>query len=357
LSRDAKSTDSFHAGPTAPDGRDGEVAGHDSIKPDGTGDGAGLPEAEDPQGKAEGSKAVSGLGSTDTGGHVDSIQMDNSSGNSKCQSPRVASVVVPQVMLTEDSHSSNKDCGETNICDKQHDDFCNSSGGSASKQTVHPVGYLHDDGAVEARAELGDDRNAGQEAQSNSPPIAIDDCANKGDLNLELKPGDLIHVGSGVSGDHKNCKAVVTAVHEVHCTAVVLDDELCLGVGEIWPNFSDVTLVSSHWRLGTEVVVVGLQNPNIQVHNGATGVIVEHAKHGHPLFMQRHDPSEKPHLTLCVKITSGGAGVKKLLLKPRFLITCDAYFASIADSLKDVVNDVETRSLSRTQALDQDTDA
>jgi len=155
----------------------------------------------------------------------------------------------------------------------------------------------------------------------------------------DVEPGDLIHIDRS-STPHRSRTAVVMKVHEAHCTATLLDETLSWGIGEIWPNFSDIMLVSSCWRVGVEVTLSGLTNSRTAGLNGRAGVIVKHVRQGHPSFVQtRTGKANEPLLTLCVKIHLPGGSAKSVLLKPQFLMTRQAWFLSVVHELGVIVAD------------------
>lgn len=164
---------------------------------------------------------------------------------------------------------------------------------------------------------------------------------NRETARYDVQEGDLVILGLEVVPDFRNHAAVVTQVHSSHCTVAVLDESRRIGVGECWPNMSDFTVESTAWRLGTQVVVGGLQGTKTRAFNGATGVIVAHPKQGHPCFVQKAVGAggpDRPHLALCVCISAEDGGkAKHTLLEPRFLSTTEALFAEVTDSLKAVV--------------------
>lgn len=170
---------------------------------------------------------------------------------------------------------------------------------------------------------------------THSPP------QNRESVRCDVQEGDLVILGLEVVPDFRNHAAVVTQVHSSHCTVAVLDESRRIGVGECWPNMSDFTVESTAWRLGTQVVVGGLQGTKTRAFNGATGVIVAHPKQGHPCFVQKAAGAggpDRPHLALCVCISAEDGGkAKHTLLEPRFLSTREAQFAEVTDSLKAVV--------------------
>lgn len=170
----------------------------------------------------------------------------------------------------------------------------------------------------------------------------------------DVQAGDVVLLGSQVVSEFRHKHAVVTEVHKAHCTVAVLDDSHRFGVGECWPGFSDVSVLSTDWRLGSEVIVDGLQGAKTRAFNGKTGVIVVHPKQGHPCFLQKSGEAgseDRPHpqLTLCVSLPPAepGGKEKKTLLEPRFLKTVAAYFDQAAGNLEDVVRQVSPLQLPR----------
>merc|ERR1712000_450912 len=102
-----------------------------------------------------------------------------------------------------------------------------------------------------------------------------------------VRSGDLVRLGPGVPVEFRDCSAVVTKVSEGHCTVAVLDSSLRIGIGECWPMFADVSIVSTSWREGACVVIDGLKSAKLKHLNGHTGLIVAHRSEGHPTFVTK----------------------------------------------------------------------
>jgi len=189
--------------------------------------------------------------------------------------------------------------------------------------------------------------NAGQlqvEPSMDTPPPIAPPQGFEQDVP-DIQVGDLVLLGSQVVTEFRHKHAVVTEVHEAHCTVAVLDESHRFGVGECWPDFSDVRVLSTAWRLGSEVVIDGLQGGKTRAFNGKTGVIIEHPKQGHPCFV--HKPSgvgtdDRAHLTLCISLppAESGGKEKKTLLEPRFLHSVAAYFDTARCNLEGIVRQV-----------------
>jgi len=150
--------------------------------------------------------------------------------------------------------------------------------------------------------------------------------------NLEV--GDLVSLGANV-GEHRGCDAVVTKVHEAHCTVSVLDEERQVVIGECWPSFCDLRFVSSAWRLNTSVIVEGLKGAKTKEFNGAHGIVVAHPKQGHPCFVEKASAPGAPRLTLCISVRAKESGrhPKQVLLEPRFLVEREEHFSHLAQGL------------------------
>jgi len=154
----------------------------------------------------------------------------------------------------------------------------------------------------------------------------------------DVEAGDLIFIDRSAARAHRNCRAVITKVHEAHCTATVLDETLS-GIEEIWPSFPDILLISSCWRVGVEVVLSGLKNPKIKALNGTTGIIVSHVRQGHPSFVQKGE-SNIARLSLCVRISLSNGSERCVLLSPQFLKTRQEFFLSVAQELGRIIEDL-----------------
>lgn len=171
------------------------------------------------------------------------------------------------------------------------------------------------------------------------PLLSLKSSARKVQSKDDIESGDLIMIGPLVRGEFRNCKAVVTHVQDDHCTAAVLDEDLCRGIGETWPNFSDIVILSSHWRVGTEVIISSIMNAKNRKFNGTEGVIVVHPKKGHPCFMQK-GTGHNPNLVLCVKVCLDGVSTS-LMLRPACLVKRDVYFAALTNNLCNIVPQVK----------------
>lgn len=114
----------------------------------------------------------------------------------------------------------------------------------------------------------------------------------------KLQCGDIVVLGSGLPANVRKRPAVVTEVHESHCTCIVLDDSWQHGSEECWPFFSDVSLISNAFRLGSRVVVCGMQRDCNRLWDGKVGTVILHPKEGHPCFLFKS--GREPVLTICV---------------------------------------------------------
>jgi len=155
----------------------------------------------------------------------------------------------------------------------------------------------------------------------------------------EVEPGDLVLLGPGVPHEYRLCPAVVTKVAERHCTVVVLNSEQRIAVGECWPGFRDIAMVENRMlRLGTRVVVQGMQGQRTQRLNGFSGVVSLHPKQGHPTFVCKPSAPGQPQLTICVCFDDPeAAGERSALIEPRFLQPYDEAVQKMSNSLGDVM--------------------
>lgn len=137
----------------------------------------------------------------------------------------------------------------------------------------------------------------------------------------EFQEGDLVLLGRGVPSEFRQHAAVITKTAATHCTVIVLDKSERFGMGECWPMFTDLQLKSSAWRLGRHVVIDGMRGPKGKRLNGCSGVICNHPREGHPVFVQSKAHPEQPHLVVCVHFDKPPAGAdSSVLLEPRFLL-------------------------------------
>ncbi|CAE8594716.1 unnamed protein product [Polarella glacialis] len=141
---------------------------------------------------------------------------------------------------------------------------------------------------------------------------------------IGIKPpacGDVVVLRSRVPAEYHLAAAIVTETKATHCTVIVLDESHSYGAGESWPSFKDLEPVSQDWRLGSRLVVSGLQSKKTQHLNGAVATVISHPRHGHPCFIQKNSAPGRPVLTLCVRFDDRkSAGMSSVLLEPRFLV-------------------------------------
>lgn len=134
--------------------------------------------------------------------------------------------------------------------------------------------------------------------------------------------GDLVRIAQGLG---HGALAVVTEVQERHCTVVLLDEARSRGLGELWPFYEDLQLVSSAWRLGAAVVIQGLTSKKLEHLNGLSGRVGRHPKQGHPALVQRSH-AEEPQLRLVVLMDDAkAAGNTSVFVEARFLMSPEAY--------------------------------
>lgn len=128
--------------------------------------------------------------------------------------------------------------------------------------------------------------------------------------------------GPRVQLEFRYCPAIVTALAATHCTVTVLDAFLEAGIGECWPNNSDVSLMSSRLRLGSRVVINGLSSQRTRHLNGVYGTVCKHPRQAHPSFVCKDAVSNvSPRVIVCVRVDARAEGGKTscFLLEPRFL--------------------------------------
>eukprot|EP00435_Cladocopium_sp_Y103_P053809 s577_g17.t1 len=139
-------------------------------------------------------------------------------------------------------------------------------------------------------------------------------------ITESLEKGDLVILERGLQ-PFALCPGVVKGVEGTSCTVAVLDDSRSVFIGECRVAFSDVALVHSEWRLGTRVVLGGLQSSHMVHLNGLSAVICPHKRHGHPCFVQKpSSPNTGEWLTLCIRFDDPDkSSMHAVLLEPRFL--------------------------------------
>lgn len=131
--------------------------------------------------------------------------------------------------------------------------------------------------------------------------------------------GDVVVLGDRAQ-EYRQCSAVVTKIADTHCTVTVLDESRRFGVGECWPGFEDLKLESSSWRVGSHVVINGLQSAKHVQLNGLSGRVVAHPTKGHPTFICKPSAPDQPQLTLCVTMDDPAAARQRsVLLEARYL--------------------------------------
>jgi len=139
-------------------------------------------------------------------------------------------------------------------------------------------------------------------------------------ITEHLEKGDLVILQRGLQ-PFALCPGVVKGVEGSSCTVAVLDDSRSVFIGECRVAFSDVALVHSEWRLGTRVVLGGLQSSHMVHLNGLSAVICPHKRHGHPCFVHKpSSPNTGEWLTLCIRFDDPDkSSMHAVLLEPRFL--------------------------------------
>jgi hypothetical protein len=151
----------------------------------------------------------------------------------------------------------------------------------------------------------------------------------------QVQVGDIIRLVSGGQPEYRDCSAVVTKTEEKHCTATVLDDDCRFGVGQCWPGYGDVIVLSRAFRLGTRIVIDGMKKPR---YNGLTGVIKQHPREGHPVFINKPSLAGKVVFTVCVVFDDPVlAGERSALLEPRFVMLFEDAALRAAQSIGEAV--------------------
>jgi len=146
--------------------------------------------------------------------------------------------------------------------------------------------------------------------------------------------GDIVTLGPAAQPEFSGHRGIVTATADTHVTVAVLDDSGCIGVGECWPSFRDISLKRRDWRLGQRVVVDGLVGERTRKLNGCTGAVARHPRSGHPSFVCKPQAPEEPRLTLCVRLDdpAANAGKASVLVEPRFLQPYGDWVRQISDA-------------------------
>lgn len=132
-------------------------------------------------------------------------------------------------------------------------------------------------------------------------------------------------LGRGVQQDYQLCSAVVNSVEASACKVTVFDDSRSYRIGECQANFSDLIAVNSDWRIGTRLVIGGLQSSKMSHLNGLIVIVCPHKRHGHPCFITKNASvqGDTSWLTLCVRMEDPSkCSIAAVLLEPRFLSPC-----------------------------------
>jgi len=159
--------------------------------------------------------------------------------------------------------------------------------------------------------------------------------------------GDVVLLSAVVPHEFRNSQAVITRTDTSHCTVCVLDETGRFGVGECWPSFADVKLVSATLRLGNRVVVDGCSGPQTRWLNGHAGTIVSHRREGHPCFVRsKRHLSRPPQFNVCICLEQPPSPSERLvLIEPRFLSEYDQFTEEATYRLGAVVRRVSRNSL------------
>jgi len=165
-----------------------------------------------------------------------------------------------------------------------------------------------------------------------------------------LSVGDVVLLSALVPQEFRNTQAVITRTERSHCTVCVLDETGRFGIGECWPSFADVKLVSSTLRLGNRMVVDGCSGSRTRWLNGHAATIVSHRREGHPCFVhsKRH-LNRPPQFNVCICLERPPSpGERLVLIEPRFLSRFDQFAEEATNRLGAVVRHVSTGSLGST---------
>jgi hypothetical protein len=159
-------------------------------------------------------------------------------------------------------------------------------------------------------------RESQDEAATTMMPndLVQEDIQVQSNLEGKIEIGDIVLLRQGVPQEFYDHAAMVVRCSSNYCTVVVLDESRRYGIGECWPNYENVVLESTMLRLGTHVLVAGLQSARTKHLNGQVGVISTHPKQGHPVLIDRPAHPNKPQLTICVALHDS-----PVILEPRFL--------------------------------------
>jgi len=137
--------------------------------------------------------------------------------------------------------------------------------------------------------------------------------------------GDLVILGRRVQPEFQLCWAVVRSVEETSCNVAVLDATKSFCIGECCPEFSEILPVNSDWRVGSRLIIGGLQSSHMKHLNGLIGVVHPHRRHGHPCFLPRPGDSDDGNLwlNLCLRLEDPEkASMHAVLLEPSLLTPC-----------------------------------
>lgn len=153
-------------------------------------------------------------------------------------------------------------------------------------------------------------------------------------------------LSGGVPHEFRNSRAVIHRTEESHCSVSILDETGRFGVGECWPNFFDVTLLSTTLRLNNRVVVDGCSGPQTRWLNGHAATIVSHKREGHPCFVRsKRHLNRPPQFNVCICLEQPPSpGDRLVLIEPRFLSEYDIFAMEATNRLGAVVRQVSGSS-------------
>lgn len=185
----------------------------------------------------------------------------------------------------------------------------------------------------------GHDHELARNAESlKEPDLIVGENQSRCPDEISVHVGDVVVLGNRAPPEHRCSPAIVTTVAEAHCTVVVLDSSRRFGRGECWPGFEDIFPDSELLRLGTRVVIGDMQGTRTRHLNGLTGVISEHPRQGHPVFINKSETHATPQLAVCVVFDDcKSAKQRSALLEPRFLKAFDEVTLQTVQSLGEAV--------------------
>jgi len=139
-----------------------------------------------------------------------------------------------------------------------------------------------------------------------------------------VQVGDLVLLGDGMPQEFRSSRAIVTKVAESYFTVDVLD-EFQRRIGKCCPGLQDVSIINRDCRLGSHVVIEGMQRASTRHLNGLKGVVSKDPRRGHPMYVKKKACPNTPILALCIVFDNPELAKEPYgLLEPRFLKRFDA---------------------------------